>query len=229
MFVFLSIADIERKNKRFLVRKQSARLLKLLTTCPRGFVEESFSLETIFLFFHHRALSECVLSFRQNFVGRVVSIAFFCQLHLFAVKKFFCQKHFSQIIFGHWLQIYRSLSGISSVKLTTLIIYYIADLPVTRLRLLTNKSDNVAACSFAALIHRLVGFQLTSPLAYIIARSSSFAFFDSLLRSSWDARLTSRITNSQSQKNRLHFWIDARKRVYINPHLCENGIENKKM
>ena len=85
------------------------------------------------------------------------------------------------------------------------IIYYIADLPVTRLRLLTNKSDNIAARSTAALIHRLARFKLISPLAYFIARSSSFAFFDSLLRNSWDARLTSRITDTQSQKNRRLF------------------------
>ena len=57
------------------------------------------------------------------------------------------------------------------------IIYYIADLPVTRLRLLTNKSDRIADRSFAALIHRLVRFQLTLPLANIIAQLFELRLF----------------------------------------------------
>ena len=58
-----------------------------------------------------------------------------------------------------------------------LIIYYIADLPVTPLRVLTNKSDNIAVpyASLRSLI--------------LLLSSLSFAFPDSLLRSSWDARL----------------------------------------
>ena len=87
-----------------------------------------------------------------------------------------------------------------------LIIYYIANLPVTRVRLLTNKSDNLAARSFAALIHRLVRFQLTSPLILLLS-SIELRLFDSLLRSSWDARITSRILDIQSytHKNSLLF------------------------
>ena len=55
------------------------------------------------------------------------------------------------------------------------IIYYIADLPVTRLRLLTNKSFKIAVpyASLRSLI--------------LLLSSSSFAFFDSL--HSWDAQL----------------------------------------
>ena len=56
-------------------------------------------------------------------------------------------------------------------------IHYIADLPVTRLRLLTIESDNIASRKFAAFIHRLARFQLTSPLAYNIAQLFELRLF----------------------------------------------------
>ena len=63
------------------------------------------------------------------------------------------------------------------IRTGPLIIYYIADLPVTPLRVLPNKSDNIAVpyASLRSLI--------------LLLSSLSFAFFDSLLQSSWDARL----------------------------------------
>ena len=103
--------------------------------------------------------------------------------------------------------------------LRTKIIYYIADLPVPCLRLLTSKSDKITV-PFASL---------RSPI--ILLNSSSFAFFDSLLRSKWDARLTSRITEIESftrdfqpQQIILELSINARKGVKLNPHLCEHRI-----
>ena len=41
----------------------------------------------------------------------------------------------------------------------------------------TSVSDNIPARSFASLSHRIVRFQLTSPLAYIIARLHLACFF----------------------------------------------------
>ena len=66
------------------------------------------------------------------------------------------------------------------------IIYYIADRRITSLRSASYVSDNIAV-PFASLRSLI-----------LLLSSSSFAFFDSLLRSSWDARLTSRITDMQS-------------------------------
>ena len=58
-----------------------------------------------------------------------------------------------------------------------IILYYIADLPLTSLRSPSSESENIPVpfVSLRSLI--------------LLLSSSSFAFFDSLLRSSWDARL----------------------------------------
>ena len=76
---------------------------------------------------------------------------------------------------------------------TMILIYYIADLPVTRLQLLTNKSENIAV-PYASL---------RSLILFLALRASPFS--DSLLRSSWDARLTTRTTDTQSHKKRRLF------------------------
>ena len=116
------------------------------------------------------------------------------------------------------------------------IIYYIAVLPETRLQLLTNKTDKIAAGSFAALnrcAHSAArSLSATSPLAYIIAQLFQLRLFDSLLRSSRDARLTSRITDIQSyaryfplQKNHIRIKYRCMKMCVNNSTLTQNGKE----
>ena len=82
---------------------------------------------------------------------------------------------------------------------TSKILSYIADLPLALASAQTSsKSDNIPARSFTLLTHRPVRFQLTSPLAFTIAKLyGASLFFNSLLPRSWDARLTSRITDIQ--------------------------------
>ena len=89
--LFSSFSNIERKKKVFLVRNQLAGLSKLLTTCPRWFIEEVFFGKVLYSSF---GFERVFLSFVLTCVGRAVSTAFCLSIapvrgEILCVKQFF--------------------------------------------------------------------------------------------------------------------------------------------
>ena len=89
----LSIADLEQKQQGFFPEN---KLQGCQNCLPRvqGDLLKNFFWKKFFFLFHHWALSEFFLSFRQTLVGRIVSTAFCFSIapvygEIFFVKNFF--------------------------------------------------------------------------------------------------------------------------------------------
>ena len=118
LFVFFSCPskNEQRSNGFFSSKNNRQNCHNCLPRVQEGFWKNFFWKVS---FFHHFALSDFCLSFRQKFVGPVVGTAFCVSIRTVCGEKFL-SKSILSINYGHWSQIDQSLFEFFSAKWTTL-------------------------------------------------------------------------------------------------------------